>query len=224
MDFMTAIMGAGGAAVIAASAYLKARGAGEPLEPAKFIQTVVIGAISGFALGMTGIKITDQNVEVQMAAYAFLGGGIAIVIENVGKYLYRPKVPVTTVGSPVIVTPAVPGGSFKMGFKVLPAFAKGVSPYKAQFHTETTIVQPDHPGVKSIRIDWMDGSPLETFTPDSRGFLDISHVYTYSAAGTQYDAHSFYPEFTVISNTGAEESFNTSGRDCEVECQSIIKA
>lgn len=217
-------MGALGAAAIAASMYLKARGDGEPFEVQKFVQTVIIGFVAGFALGMSGTQITSANVEVQMAAYSFMGGGIAIIIENVGKYFYRPKVPVTTTGTPVIVTPASPTGAFKMGFTVSPAFSKGVSPYKAQFHTETTIVQPDHSGVTKIRIDWMDGSPLEIFTPDSRGFLDISHVYTYSAAGTQYDSHSFYPEFTVISNTGAEESFNTSGRDCEIECQSIIKA
>lgn len=117
MEFQTAIMGAIGAAVIAASGYLKARGEGEAFNFPKFAQTAIIGAIAGFTLGMSGVTITDQNVEVQMASYAFLGGGIAVLIENVGKYFYRGQsttatstIPSTaTQDAPLVVSTGTPG-------------------------------------------------------------------------------------------------------------------
>jgi len=101
MEYMTAIYGAAGAAIIAATGYLKARGEGDVFEPVKFIQTVIIGAVAGFTLGLTGVQISDSNVAAQMGSYAFLGGGIAIFIENIGKYFYRLKVP--ALGTPVVV-------------------------------------------------------------------------------------------------------------------------
>lgn len=106
MEFQTAIMGAIGAAVIAATGYLKARVAGESFNLPKFAQTTIIGAIAGFTLGMTGVTITDQNVEVQMASYAFLGGGIAVVLENIYKYFYRAKTATSTVTAAAPITDA----------------------------------------------------------------------------------------------------------------------
>jgi len=77
----------------------------------------------------------------------------------------------------------------------------------------------------ALQVDWMDGSPAEDFVLDpTTGQKGISHTFLYNAAGTKYDAHSFYPEFTLIGSDGAKVSFNVDGKGCEIECQSIIKA
>jgi hypothetical protein len=89
MDLMIAVTGAVGAAVIAASMYLKSN---ETFDGKKFAQTVILGGIAGFALGASGFEITSGNVEMQMAAYASLGAVIGLVIENIAKYIYRNKI------------------------------------------------------------------------------------------------------------------------------------
>ena len=111
-----------GAAMIAGTAYLNARKAGESFDPFKFAQTVVLGAFVGGVMGFSGIAVSAGTVEVQMASYSFLGGGITIFLENVAKVFYRKPVATTTtaaIASTLIAAPAVPVPQTRPGF-VLP--------------------------------------------------------------------------------------------------------
>jgi hypothetical protein len=78
-----------------------------------------------------------------------------------------------------------------------------------------------------VRVDWMDGTPLEVFTPaDGTGIVVVPHTFTYTQGTTQYTGHSFYPEISALTSDGATvlESINVDGKCCEVEVQSVKTA
>ena len=52
---------------------------------AKFVTTVIWGAIVGAALQLSGVPITEQSVEQQFVAYA----GLVAITENVVKAIIR---------------------------------------------------------------------------------------------------------------------------------------
>jgi len=52
---------------------------------AKFVTTVIWGAIVGAALQLSGVPITEQSVEQQFVAYA----GLIAITENVVKAIIR---------------------------------------------------------------------------------------------------------------------------------------
>lgn len=222
MEIQMILMGAFGAAIIAGSMYLKSRQAGEPFEPVKFVQTVVIGAISGGALGLSGITITTENVEAQMAAYSFLGGGIAFFVENIIKWIYRMR-PLGTTEQPIIAPtelPSTPIVQWSPGFTVTPVEQKGTSPVAAMF---TIIVGNDQGGKRClVRVDWNDGTPVEDFMPNQlSGEVVVSHVYIYSQGTSKYSGKQFYPTFSVVGVNGVVYGqFNVDGKCCWVEVQS----
>ena len=106
VEMMAILFGAFGAAMIAGTAYLNARKAGESFDPFKFAQTVILGAFVGGVMGFSGIAVSAGTVEVQMTSYAFLGGGITIFLENIAKIFYR-KPTTTTITTATVVTPAI---------------------------------------------------------------------------------------------------------------------
>ena len=57
----------------------------EEFDVAKFITTVIWGAIVGTALQLSGVPITEQSVEQQFVAYA----GLIAITENVVKAIIR---------------------------------------------------------------------------------------------------------------------------------------
>ena len=57
----------------------------QSFDAAKFVTTIVWGAIVGAALQMSGVPITEQAVEEQFAAYT----GLITITENVVKAIIR---------------------------------------------------------------------------------------------------------------------------------------
>ena len=57
----------------------------QSFDTAKFITTVIWGAIVGVALQMAGLPINEQTVEQQMATYA----GLIAITENIVKAIIR---------------------------------------------------------------------------------------------------------------------------------------
>ena len=57
----------------------------QSFDVAKFVTTVIWGAIVGTALQLSGVPITEQSVEQQFVAYA----GLIAITENVVKAIIR---------------------------------------------------------------------------------------------------------------------------------------
>jgi len=57
----------------------------QDFDVAKFVTTVIWGAIVGVVLQMSGVPITEQNVEEQFAAYT----GLIALTENIVKAIIR---------------------------------------------------------------------------------------------------------------------------------------
>jgi len=57
----------------------------QDFDTAKFVTTVIWGAIVGVVLQMSGLPITEQNVEEQFAAYT----GLIALTENIVKAIIR---------------------------------------------------------------------------------------------------------------------------------------
>jgi len=57
----------------------------QSFDVAKFVTTVIWGAIVGTALQLSGVPITEQSVEQQFVAYA----GLVAITENVVKAIIR---------------------------------------------------------------------------------------------------------------------------------------
>lgn len=58
---------------------------GESFDPFKFTKTIIIGAIIGVIMSITGIPITEQSVAEQITAY----GGLIIVVDYILKIIWR---------------------------------------------------------------------------------------------------------------------------------------
>jgi len=72
------------AAIFASAGYLKSSGT-EDFDATKFSATVLVGAIVGAIMYLTGSPVTEASVIEQLAAYA----GIVAVVENVLKAFLR---------------------------------------------------------------------------------------------------------------------------------------
>lgn len=111
------------------------------------------------------------------------------------------------------------GSSWSPGLTVTPTFSKGTSPLPINLTVQVGMESATGKRCK-VQVDWMDGSPLEVFSPDeATGIGVISHTYKYAQGTTKYTSHSFYPEITALSSDGTKaiQSINVDGKCCEIE-------
>lgn len=90
-------------------------------------------------------------------------------------------------------------GYIGSGFKVDPSNNMGVSPFAAELRVEVGMSR-DQKTRPAIRIDWQDGSPVETFTArPADGVAWVKHTYTYvKGKEDKYFSKQFFPIFYVI--------------------------
>ena len=151
---------------------------------------------------------------------------LVIFLYQQGKKILSPAIPTPPTETPPVVTPTgTTGGSgWQPDFSVVPTFPRVVSGTPIIFTLDTGAGDQGIHACKMVIIDWMDGSPLEN-VPMIKGFAQVVHTYIYVAGTSEYDAHSFFPEFTTVDSfDGAKKSFNTDGRACMVEVVSLIPA
>lgn len=82
---VTAIEGAVAAAVYAALVYARNRKSGEDFKPFKFFSVVIVGAVVGASLALSGNAVTSGSFEARWAAYA----GMTVVVEGLLKAAWR---------------------------------------------------------------------------------------------------------------------------------------
>lgn len=168
--------------------------------------TAIMGAASTVIIG-----VSHQLIKNSPAA-----GAVAVAATAAAPTAK----PTATVATP---TPAT--SSWSPDFSVVPTslIVKSGTPITLTITTQMIkpTTGPHRP--KEIDIDWMDGSPIEVFPAQASGVQQVTHVYNYSQGTSAYYAHQFYPEFTVVDAAdGSQVSFNTEGRDCAIEVQSLV--
>jgi hypothetical protein len=244
-DIATILLAAVGAMGIGFTWYLKVRPQGEELNVWKLVQSGIFGAVSGVILVVMGITVSESSVmnimvTTGMASFignptelyvlivgiatALLGGTGGMIIENIWKALglktiAKATTPVVYATATVATTSSGPSNSWSPGFTVTPVEQKGVSPFAAML---SIVAGRDQNGAQcNVTVDWMDGSPLETFKPDGLGKVLVTHAYSYMQGTSQYTGHVFYPAFKVVSQGGAVlGEFNVEGKSCWIEVQS----
>lgn len=87
MEVGTVLISVFASVIYALSMYVKKALKEEPqsFDIAKFVTTVVWGAIIGIVLANSGVEITEQSVEEQFVAYA----GLIALTENIIKSIIR---------------------------------------------------------------------------------------------------------------------------------------
>jgi len=215
--------------------------AGETFSWEKFLPTMGIGALASFVLYLAAGALPSFDAVLAQIELMTPGGApsITVILSALlvvwNTYMKGSGATTTTTSTPaaqattteqataLLPATAQPVTAWQPGFTVTPTFQRGVSPLPVTLQVQGGM---DSAGKRTaLQVDWMDGSPAEDFVLDpTTGQKGISHTFLYNAAGTKYDAHSFYPEFTLIGSDGAKVSFNVDGKGCEIECQSIIKA
>ena len=185
----------------------------------KFLTLLVVGTgivlieyyFSGAISEFPGEEVVQPALAAFGAAYALIFG-----VKAVKNYSVSGGVPSQLPAAPV-VNPA-----WSAGFTVTPVESIVKSGTPVTFHLN---VGHDEQGVDvpNVLIDWMDGSTLE-IVKMVNNFAQVAHTYKYDAAGTQYDAHVFYPEFKLLAADGSSATFNSDGRCCWVECKSLVPA
>ncbi len=81
------ISGIIGGIFIAGAGYFRAWKGGETFELAKFLPTVILGAIVGGGMGLTGIPLTQENYELQVPLYM----GLTIFLQFIFTGLFAKK-------------------------------------------------------------------------------------------------------------------------------------
>lgn len=161
--------------------------------------------------------LIQQALGIFGAAYAVIFG-----VKAVKNYAVSGGVPTPLPAAPVSAP------VWSAGFTATPAFTAVKSGTPVTFHlnagnTPDASAKEGTVPVPNVLIDWMDGSAIE-IVKMVKNFAQVTHTYTYNAAGTQYDAHSFYPEFRLLGADGSSATFNTDGKFVEVECKSLVPA
>ena len=87
MEISSILLSVFAAVVYSLSMYVKKAMKEEPqkFDVAKFLTTVIWGAIIGVVLTNSGVEITEQSVEAQFVAYA----GLIAITENIVKFVLR---------------------------------------------------------------------------------------------------------------------------------------
>lgn len=109
-------------------------------------------------------------------------------------------------------------GGFAMGYTVTPTYTEGKSPLPVTFKIYATQVQPDHPGVTSVDIDWGDSSSQNV--PLKAGYAEVGHIFTFVKTD-KYTGHTFYPVFIFNGSDGSRNYFNVEGKGVEIWVQSL---
>jgi len=185
----------------------------------KFLMLLVVGTgfviveyyFSGVIAAFPGEEILQPALAAFTVAYGLIFG-----VKAVKNYTASGGVPTPLPAAPVV------NPTWSFGFTVTPVESVVKSGTPVTLHLN---VGHDAQGVDvpNVLIDWMDGSALE-IVKMVNNFAQVTHTYTYNAAGTQYDAHQFYPEFKLLAADGTTATFNTEGRCCWVECKSLVPA
>jgi len=214
--------------------------AGEPFSWEKFLPTMGIGALASVVLylaagALPGLDQIFTQIETMMPGGApsvtVIISALLVVLNTVMKgttAVATTPTPPTSIPAPVTVSAptVVPGASsgWQPDFSVTPTNQRIQSGTIAVFNLDTGAGDQGVHRCKQVNIDWMDGSPIQE-VPIAKGYAQVTHTYSYVAGTSHYDAHAFFPEFTVVDSfDGAKKSFNTDGRACTVECVSLIPA
>jgi len=184
----------------------------------KFLTLLGVGtAIILIEYYFSGVISQFPAEETIQAALGYFGIAYTLIfgVKAIKNYTVAGGVP-----TPLPVTVVNPAWS--IGFTVTPVESIVKSGTPVTLHLT---VGHDAQGVDvpNVLIDWMDGSALQIVAMVNN-FAQVTHTYTYNAAGTQYDAHQFYPEFKLLAADGTTATFNTEGRCCWVECKSLVPA
>ena len=184
----------------------------------KFLLFAAVAAVVMAAEYFAGSMITFPAEEIITAALALFGTVYAIITG--GKFVNNTVVKAVT-GSPIGSGPKVAAGEgWSTGFVPTPSFQQGKSPFQAGFNFVAGITTLEHPGAVAVEIDWMDGTPIESYG-FVNGMAAATHRYVYAQGTSKYTGHSFYPEFVVVMSDGTRVPYNVDGKACEVEVQSI---
>jgi hypothetical protein len=173
---------------------------------------VIVGAGLGAINGYLGIDITLTSVSASMTEYMviillidqvlagiFKTPAATFVLKYTGHTFY-PKFTLElndgtvqtfnteTTGRCCAIGVAMKPAQWSPGFKVLPAFADGVSPYAVALKI-TTGRNPDLSLIKQITVDWNDGSVAEKIplAKDINGNTSGIAAHTYEFNGTYVD-------------------------------------
>ena len=179
----------------------------------KFIQFGAVAAVVMGAEYFIGGSIVFPGEEIIMAGVGVFGTVYALIAG--GRVINNTVVKAVT-GSPI----GSSGQGWNTGFVPTPSFQAGKSPFMAGFNFVAGITTSEHPGAEAVEIDWMDGTPLEVVR-FVNGQASAAHKLVYVQGSSKYTGHSFYPEFVVIMSDGTRVPFNTDGKACEVEVQSV---
>jgi hypothetical protein len=201
----------------------------EKWDQSKFLQLIVVAVVLVIAGYYTQGAITQPEFSVIEQAMAMLGAALfALTGIKLGKNVITPTPADPAVSSTTVISAPPTTGSGSSGwqpdFSVVPAFNKIRSGTPLTLYLDTGANDQGQHACKEVIIDWMDGSPLENIQI-VKGAAQPAHTYVYIAGISQYDSHSFYPEFiTVDSYDGSRKAFNTEGRSCEIEVVSLLPA
>jgi hypothetical protein len=180
--------------------------------------TAIMGAASTVIIGISHQLIKNSPAAGAVAATATAAAPVKQTVAAM-----------TASGSAAASTPAAAPtgatGAWSPDFSIVPTslIVKSGTPVTLTLTTQMIkpTTGPHRP--KEIDIDWMDGSPIEVFPAQASGVQQVTHVYNYSQGNSAYYAHQFYPEFTLVDAAdGSQVSFNTEGRDCAIEVQSLV--
>jgi hypothetical protein len=163
------------------------------------------------AVSFPADEILDPLLQLMTPIFTLFGATYSAIV---GGKLVKSTIiaPATTIAAAI-----APEDIDAFGFKILPSFLEGKSPFLAV--AQVTCSQT----VSGMTVDWKDGSAIQafTFTPDGEYYTaSIGHQYTFTGDG-KYTGHTFYPEITLIGKNGKKQTFNTelSGRCWSVYVQ-----
>lgn len=217
-----------GVAIIGGMKYYQRKYGNDPeaWDTNKFLMFIGVAMVIMAGEYLYGNEIAFPAEDVIVPAMALFGTAYTVI--TAGKLGKNVAIktnlisPATVSISQPVSTPSY--GGWTPGFTVMPAFSKGVSPYIAKlFVSGGNLPETEATGKRcGLRIDWMDGSPVQDFVLDSvTGMANVEHVYKYEKGASKYTGHSFYPIFKMVMPDGTFKEFNTTDkRACEVEVQS----
>jgi len=109
-----------------------------------------------------------------------------------------------------VVSTSTPTETNWLAVSVTPTYqaGKGIVPVKFQIYG--TQVQPDHPGIVSIDIDFSDGSPVQTVKM-VQDHATAEHIFTFVKT-PEYTGKTFYPIFKCNGSDGSTYLFNAGER------------
>lgn len=200
---------------------------GESFDWKKGLTTFVwVTATGGVLYYVTGTIPTADQILTTLAGIIPQGvpapGVVTVLIALVHQYVIKgSSATTTTTGTTSTVTSDSSTTNWSPGFSVTPAFSAITSGSSVGLHI-TGGADSNGQMLKTVCIDWNDGSAVQDVALDTQGFAAVQHTYSYQQGASKYAAKSFYPTFTFTLADASTREFNTSttGRCCEVEVSS----